>query len=168
MLGRPSAQADVKERRWTGRPRRAILENVRELPLTAEPEPAERGLPPGSGIALIGAAMMAVGAFGPWIGGKVFGAPTGIELGGDGWLVVAAATLALVPVVLRMSGSAARGAWVSILALVAAYVCWTHYTQARADGVQVVWGLELAGVGCALLACAGLLLLLDRSKRQPG
>jgi hypothetical protein len=137
--------------------------DLRELRLTSESERAEPGLPPGSGIALIGGAMMVVGAFGPWIGGKVFGAATGIELGGDGWLVFAAAALALVPVVLRVSGSAARGAWVSMLALVAAYVCWTHYTEARADGVQVVWGLELAGVGCALLAFAGLRLLLDRS-----
>jgi hypothetical protein len=144
-----------------GRP--AADSDVRELGLVPEPEHAAQGLPAGSGIALIGGAMMVAGAFGPWIGGKFFGAATGIELGGDGWLVFAAAALALVPVVLRVSGSAPRGAWVATLALVAAYVCWTHYTEARADGVQVVWGLELAGVGCALLAFAGLRLLLDRS-----
>jgi hypothetical protein len=144
--GRPSADSDV-----------------RELRVVSELGHAAPGLPPGSGIALIGGAMMVVGAFGPWIGGKFFGAATGIELGGDGWLVFTTAALALVPVVLRVSGPVARGAWVSTLALVAAYVCWTHYTEARADGVQVVWGLELAGVGCALLAFAGLRLLLDRS-----
>jgi hypothetical protein len=143
--------------------RPAAGSDVRELRLVSQPEHAAQGLPPGSGIALIGGVMMVVGAFGPWIGGKVFGLATGIELGGDGWLVFAAAALALVPVVLRIFGPAARGAWVATLALVAAYVCWTHYTEAHADGVQVVWGLELAGVGCALLAFAGLRLLLDRS-----
>lgn len=137
--------------------------DVRQLPPMPEPEPAEAPLPPGSGIALIGAGMMVVGAFGPWIGGRFFGAASGIQLGGDGWLVLAVATLALVPVVLRLSGAVARGAWVATLALVAAYVCWTHYTQAHADGVRVVWGLELAGIGSALLAFAGLRLLLDRS-----
>ena len=135
----------------------------RELPGTAEAEHREPNLPPGSGIVLVGGAMMVVGAFGPWIGGKVFGVATGIELGGDGWLVFAVAGLALVPVLLRICGPTARGAWISVLALVGAYVCWTHYTQAHADGVQVVWGLELAGVGSALLAAGGLRILLDRS-----
>jgi hypothetical protein len=136
---------------------------VRELPLTDEHEPADATFPPGSGIALIGGAMMVVGAFGPWIGGRFFGAATGIELGGDGWLVLGAAALAVLPVFLQGAGSFARGAWVMTLALVAAFVCWTHYTEANADGVQVVWGLELAGIGSVLLAFAGLRLLLDRS-----
>ena len=137
-------------------------------PTTPEPERVVTTLPAGSGLALAGAAMMVIGAFGPWIGGRFFSSASGVELGGDGWLVLAAATLALVPVLLPVAGSAVRGGWVAALSLAAGYVCWTHYAQARADGVQVVWGLELAGVGCALLACAGLLLLLDRSTRQPG
>lgn len=120
-------------------------------------------LPPGSGIALIGVAMMVGGAFGPWIGGRFLGATPGIKLGGDGWLVVGAAALALLPVVLCLAAAAMRGAWVATLGLVAGYVCWTHYTQAQTDGVNVVWGLELAGIGSVLLALAGLRLLLDRS-----
>ena len=68
-------------------------------PPTAEPDRLTATLPAGSGLALLGAAMMVIGAFGPWIGGRFFSATSGIELGGDGWLVLAAATLALVPVV---------------------------------------------------------------------
>ena len=49
------------------------------------------------------------------------------------------------------------------LALFAGYVCWTHYTQAHSDGAQVVWGLELAGIGCGLLALSGVRFLTDRS-----
>jgi hypothetical protein len=107
--------------------------------------------------------MMIVGASGPWIGGTFFGATSGFELGGDGWLVLAAAAFAIVPLVLPLVGPALRGAWVLTLALGAAYVCWTHYTEAGVDGVDVVWGLELAGAGSGLLALAGLRILLDRS-----
>src|SRR4029450_6788804 len=63
---------------------------VRELAATPEPDETATTLPAGAGLALIGTAMMIVGAFGPWIGGKVFGAPAAIELGGGGWLVLCA------------------------------------------------------------------------------
>lgn len=132
-------------------------------PPTAEPDRLTATLPAGSGLALLGAAMMVTGAFGPWIGGRFFSATSGIELGGDGWLVLAAATLALVPVVLPVAGSTVKGGWVAALALVAGYVCWTHYAEARADGSEVVWGLELAGIGCGLLALSSIRFLYDRS-----
>jgi hypothetical protein len=38
-----------------------------------------------------------------------------------------------------------------------------HYAEARADGSEVVWGLELAGIGCGLLALSGVRFLSDRS-----
>ena len=142
---------------------RRRLESVHELPPTGETAHSVTTLPAGSGLALIGAALMIIGALGPWIGGRLFSATSGIDLGGDGWLVLAAATLALVPVVLPLAGSVARGGWVAGLALFAGYVCWTHYTQAHTDGAVVVWGLELAGIGCGLLALSGLRFLTDRS-----
>jgi hypothetical protein len=46
---------------------------------------------------------------------------------------------------------------------VAGYVCWTHYAEARADGSEVVWGLELAGIGCGLLALSAIRFLYHRS-----
>jgi hypothetical protein len=131
-------------------------------PTIPEPERVTT-LPAGSGLALVGATMMVIGAFGPWIGGRFFSSASGVELGGDGWLVLAAATLALVPVLLPVAGSAVRGGWVAALSLAAGYVCWTHYAEARTDGSEVVWGLELAGIGCALLALSGVRFLYGRS-----
>jgi hypothetical protein len=136
---------------------------VRELAATPKPDETATTLPAGAGLALIGTAMMIVGAFGPWIGGRFFGATAGIDLGGDGWLVLGAAVLALVSLLLPLASPAFRGAWVVVFAAGAAFVCWTHYTEARVDGLEVVWGLELAGIGCALLVFAGLRLLLTRS-----
>jgi len=46
---------------------------------------------------------------------------------------------------------------------VAGYVCWTHYAEARTDGSEVVWGLELAGIGCGLLALSSVRFLYGRS-----
>jgi hypothetical protein len=136
---------------------------VRDVLVTTEPDEAVATLPPGAGVALIGSAMMVVGAFGPWIGGRFFGATAGIDLGGDGWLVLAAAVLALVALLFPVASAAFRGAWVVAFASGAAFVCWTHYSEAHADGLEVVWGLELAGIGSALLVFAGLRLLLSRS-----
>jgi hypothetical protein len=135
---------------------------VHELPATAEPTDTATTFPAGAGLALLGAAMMSIGAFGPWIGGKFFGSTAGIDLGGDGWLVLAAAALALMALLTPLVSSALRGACVVASAAGAAYVCWTHYSEAQVDGLEVVWGLELAGIGCALLAFAGLRLLLNR------
>jgi hypothetical protein len=135
---------------------------VHELHVSAEPDESATTLPAGTGVALLAVAMMIVGAFGPWIGGRFFGS-TGIELGGDGWLVLGAATLALIPLLVPVANPTLTGAWVVTAAGGAAYVCWTHYTEARVDGLEVVWGLELAGIGCGLLAFAGLRLLISRS-----
>lgn len=121
-----------------------------------------RSFPLGSGIAIVGAIMMVVGAWGPWIGGKFFGATDGLDLGGDGWLVVAAAALAMLPLVLPLPPSALKGVWVIALAIGAAYVCWQHYAQADIDGFTVVWGLDVSAVGSGLLGLAGLRLLLPR------
>ena len=135
---------------------------MRELVATPPADESATTLPAGAGLALIGTAMMIVGALGPWIGGRFLGATAGIDLGGDGWLVLGAAVLALVSLLLPFASPKFRGACVVLFAGGAAFVCWTHYTEARVDGLEVVWGLELAGIGCALLAFAGLRLLLTR------
>jgi hypothetical protein len=116
-------------------------------------------LPVGSGLALIGAVLMIVGATGPWIGGRFFHATSGIDLGGDGWLVVSAAILALVPLLLPLRRSAAKGFWVITLAVGAAYVCWIHYQQASTDGFSVVWGLEFSAIGAGVLGLGGFRLV---------
>ena len=128
-----------------------------------EPEHDVATLPAGAGLALIGAALMVVGALGPWIGGRFLGGTAGIDLGGDGWLVVGAAAFALLALLLPSTSATFRGAWMVVFASGGAFVCWTHYSEAHADGLEVVWGLELAGIGSALLAVAGLRLLLSRS-----
>jgi hypothetical protein len=137
---------------------------VHQHVLPTEPQEDAALLPPGAGLALIGSAMMIVGAFGPWIGGRFFGAMAGIDLGGDGWLVLGASLLALVSLLLPQASPLFRGTWVVAFAAGAGYVCWAHYNEAHADGVEVVWGLELAGIGCVLLGFAGLQLVLTRSR----
>jgi hypothetical protein len=116
--------------------------------------------PVGSGLAFVAAVMMIVGAWGPWISGTFFGSRDGVDLGGDGWLVFAAAALAVVPLALPLPRSALKGVWVAGFATVAAFVCWTHYLEAHTDGINVVWGLELSAVGSVLLVFAGLRVLM--------
>jgi hypothetical protein len=128
-----------------------------------EPEHDVATLPPGAGLALIGAALMVAGAIGPWIGGRFLGGTAGIDLGGDGWLVVGSALLGILALLLPSTSARFRGVWMLVFAFGGAFVCWTHYNEAHADGLEVVWGLELAGIGSALLAVAGLRLLLSRS-----
>jgi len=115
--------------------------------------------PIGSGVAVWGAVLMVVGACGPWISGHLLGNTAGLALGGDGWLVIAAAGIALFPLFLPLPRSGLRGAWVLTFAAVSAYVCWAHYQEAGLDGLNVVWGLELAAAGSALLALGGIRLL---------
>lgn len=115
--------------------------------------------PVGTGLALVGAGLMIVGACGPWIGRKFFASTSGIALGGDGWLVVACAAVALVPLVLPSPRTSLKGFLAVALALGGAYVCWIHYQEANDDGFNVVWGLELSAMGSALLLLAGFRLL---------
>lgn len=119
--------------------------------------------PIGSGVALLGAAMMVVGAWGPWISGHLLSSTQGFDLGGDGWLVVAAAAIALVPLLVPLPPSSLKGVWVLLFAAVAGYVCWAHYQEADLDGFKVVWGLELAAAGSALLGLGGLRLLKPKA-----
>ena len=122
-----------------------------------------RSFPIGSGLTVVGAAMMIAGALGPWVGGRFFGGTHGVELGGDGWLVVAAAVCALVPLILPLPASALKGVWVIGLAIGGGFVCWTHFSQADVDGFNVDWGLQLAAVGCVVLGLSGLRLLVPRT-----
>jgi hypothetical protein len=65
----------------------------------------------------------------------------------------------MLPLLLPLPPSSLKGIWVLLFAAVAGYVCWAHYEEAGVDGFRVVWGLELAAAGSALLALAGLRLL---------
>jgi len=127
------------------------------------PHRSPRSFPAGSGLALLGAALMIVGAWGPWVGGKLFGVTDGIDLRGDGWIVIGAAALAMLPLALPLPPSSVKGLWIVALAASAAYVCWIHYAQADVDGFEVVWGMELSALGSALLAVAGVRLLVRRA-----
>lgn len=131
---------------------------VSDYSVTRDTRP--RAFPIGSGLSVVGAAMMAAGAWGPWIGGHFFGGTQGIQLGGDGWLVVTAAALALLPLVLPLPPSSIKGVWVIGCALGSAYVCWSHFAQAGVDGLDVDWGLQLASVGTGALGLSGVRLLL--------
>lgn len=113
----------------------------------------------GTGPATVGAAMMVAGACSPWIGAQVFGATTGVGLGGDGWLVVTAASVAVLSLLLPLPRNAATGLFVIALALASAYVCWIHFRQAGTDGFEIVWGLDLSAAGSAVLGLSGLRLL---------
>jgi hypothetical protein len=129
------------------------------IDLAARRNPRPDLFPVGSGLVLIGALLMIVGASGPWIGGRLFHATSGLDLGGDGWLVIATAVLASIPLLLPLPHSVARGLWVLALAFGGAYVCWIHYQQAETDGFKVVWGLELSAIGAGLVGLGGFRLL---------
>jgi hypothetical protein len=110
-----------------------------------------------------GAAAMAAGAFGPWLAGKFSGNTAGITLGGDGWILVAAAGIALVPLLVRAERGAA-GLWAILMAVAGAAVCFVHIQQAQMDGFKNGWGLYAALVGCGVLAWSGLLWLRASSR----
>lgn len=111
----------------------------------------------------LGAAGMAAGAFGPWLAGKLSGDATGITLGGDGWLLVAAAVLALLPL---LAGAERGGValWALLMATAGGLVLLVHNEQAHMDGFKNGWGLYVAAAGCAVLALAGVQWLRASSR----
>lgn len=120
--------------------------------------------PVGSGLAAIGAAMMILGAWGPWVSGHLLGGRSGLDLGGDGWLLVVAAAAAMLPLLLALPPTALKGLWVLAFAGAGGYVCAVHFGQAGSDGFRVSWGLDVAAAGAAILALGGLRLLVPRAR----
>jgi len=112
---------------------------------------------------LLGAAAMAAGAFGPWLAGKLSGDATGVTLGGDGWLLVVAAGLAILPLLVGAQRAGA-GLWALLMAAAGALVLLVHNQQAHMDGFKNGWGLYVAAAGCAVLAFAGLQWLRASSR----
>jgi hypothetical protein len=134
------------------------------MEIVMQPKGDLRRYPEGSGIAITGALMMVAGAYGPWIGDKLFGTRAGLHLGGDGWLVVLAAVLAVVPLFFLLPRGRARGFWVIGWALAGGFVCLTHYQEAGADGIRVAWGLQLASAGVIVASIGGARLLVLRAR----
>jgi hypothetical protein len=106
-------------------------------------------------LVFIAAVSMIAGAFGPWLAGKLSGDSAGVTLGGDGWILVIAAALAVAPVVLGVKRGG-LGIWAILMAVLGAYVCLVHVHQAQTDGFKNGWGLYVGAAGCAALAAAGL------------
>lgn len=133
--------------------RPTLVANSMSHPLVL-PDPA--AAPPWRprGIVLVGVTLMAGGAFGPWLAGKLAGGSAGVDLGGDGWLLVVAAGAAVIPVLLGFARGLV-GVWAMLMALAAGFVCLVHYQQAQVDGFRDGWGLYVAAAGCATLAFAG-------------
>lgn len=111
----------------------------------------------------LGAAAMAAGAFGPWLAGKLSGDATGVTLGGDGWILVIAAGLAILPLLVRAERGGA-GIWALLMAAGGGLVLLVHNQQAHMDGFKNGWGLYVAAGGCAVLALAGLQWLRASSR----
>jgi hypothetical protein len=104
---------------------------------------------------LLAALVTVGGAFGPWLAGTLAGDSAGVALGGDGWILVIVAALAVAPALL----GAVRGGvgiWIVLNALVGAFVCLTHSQQAQMDGFRDGWGLYVAAAGCAVLVIGGM------------
>ena len=112
---------------------------------------------------LLGAAGMATGAFGPWLAGKLSGDAAGITLGGDGWFLVIAAGLAILPLLVKAE-RAGVALWALLNAAGGGLVLLVHDQQAQMDGFKNGWGLYVAAAGCALLALAGLQWLRASSR----
>jgi hypothetical protein len=112
---------------------------------------------------LIATVMMAVGAFGPWLAGRLSRDSAGVTLGGDGWILVLAALMALAPSILGISRGLV-GVWLLANAAVGGLVCLVHFHQAETDGFKYGWGLYLGTAGCAVLAVAALQWLVAAAR----
>jgi hypothetical protein len=110
------------------------------------------------------AALMVLGSFGPWV--KVFAmSASGIDGHNDGWLVVAAAALAVLLFFLRRD-SRAGGVWALLGGLAGTAITFhdrLKVSSAISDGgelvqaaAQVGWGLNVALLGSVSLTIAGL------------
>ena len=104
---------------------------------------------------VLAAVLMIGGAFGPWLSGKLAGGSAGVTLGGDGWILVIAACIAVAPVLLGMVRGSI-GVWAVLNALVGGFVCLVHSQQAHMDGFRDGWGLYVAAAGCGALALGGI------------
>jgi len=123
------------------------------------PNPADAPAWRPRSIVVVAALLMSVGAFGPWLAGRLSGDAAGITLGGDGWILVFAATCALLPVALGTARGVV-GVWVFLNAMAGGVVCLVHFQQAEMDGFRNGWGLYVGSAGCVALGFAGLHWLL--------
>jgi len=118
------------------------------------PDPAEARVWRPRLLLVVATTITVGGAFGPWLAGKLSGDSAGVSLGGDGWILVVAAGLAVAPALFG-GIHAAIGIWVVLNAIVGGFVCLVHLQQAQRDGFRNGWGLYVAAAGCAALAAAG-------------
>jgi hypothetical protein len=127
------------------------------------PDPAEARVWRPRLLLVLAAATTIVGAFEPWLAGRLSGDSAGVSLGGDGWILVVAAAFAMAPALLG-GVRGAIGMWVVLNAIVGGFVCAVHSQQAQTDGFRNGWGLYIASAGCAALAVAGLQWLRAASR----
>jgi hypothetical protein len=121
----------------------------------ALPDPAQARVWRPRLLLTLGAATMIAGAFGPWLAGKLSGGSAGVALGGDGWLLVLAAAVAVAPALVGLTRGA-LGLWALLNALLGGFICLVHTQQSQMDGFQNGWGLYVAAAGCFILGLAGL------------
>lgn len=138
-----------------------------------EPEVPERatGVSGPAIVAVAAVLLMAVGAIGPWAKGPLGSSLSGIDGSNDGWVVL---------VVALVAGLSTLGYWhqprkgtgvvLLVCAAVNGYLTYNDRESVRelvtSDGtaglVTVGWGLSLALVGAAVLALAGVAMLIRR------
>jgi hypothetical protein len=98
---------------------------------------------------------MISGGFCPLLAGNLSCGSAGVALGGDGWLLVLAAAVAVAPALVGLTRGA-LGLWALLNALLGGFICLVHTQQSQMDGFQNGWGLYVAAAGCFILGFAGL------------